>query len=192
MHWNTKRTARVICRRSIVVALAAIVAAGSTAGSLLAAGPLKPKSRVAIDATPQPSGHPAASLSSPPPISILPPQTTPGWFPEAPDGYAPGQRDNEYQELRRLLLEGGDKIDPNGCLSEDEARALFKEILGTGYPLDAQKLDKWLKGRDYLRSNPRRRLQIAKKVIETFGGGGAGLNFEKFKKFLYWLGLMCS
>jgi len=90
MHWNTKRTARVICRRSIIVALAAIVAVGSTAGSLLAAGPLKPKSRVAIEATTKPSGHPAASLSSPPPVEIIPPQTTPSWFPEAPPDYAPG------------------------------------------------------------------------------------------------------
>jgi len=102
----------------------------------------------------------------------------------------PGQRDNEYQRLRRLLLEGGD-YNKDGCLSEDEARALYDEILGTGYPLTAGRLDKWLEGRDYLRSNPRRRLEIARKVIETFGGGN-GLSFKQFKKFLYWLGLMCS
>lgn len=103
----------------------------------------------------------------------------------------PGQRDNEYQRLRRLLLEGGD-YNKDGCLSEDEARALYDEIRGgIGGTLFAYRLDKWLEGRDYLRSNPRRRLEIARKVIETFGGGN-GLSFKQFKKFLYWLGLMCS
>jgi len=115
---------------------------------------------------------------------------TPDWFPKAPDHYAPGQRDNEYQALRRIILKAGD-TDGNGCLSEAEARALYDAIRGTGIPMGFRRFDDWLEGQDYLRSNPTRRKEIIDSIFRKFGTKN-GLGYEGFRKFLYWLGLMCS
>lgn len=192
MLWITKPTARVICRRSIIAALAAIVAVGSTAGSLLAAGP-KIKSRNAV-----PAGHASKDATTPSQALAAGPVQTPGdsipgWFPPGPGSAG------EYYDLRELLRKNGDK-DGNGCISEAEARKLFEEIqrewegVRPGeFIRGSYWFDKWLLGKGYLRQHQLRRAEIVVSIWKRFVFNRDGLmSFENFKTFLQSLGLMCS
>lgn len=188
MHWNTKRTARVICRRSIVVALAAIVAAGSTAGSLLAAGPLKPKSRVAIAAPQQPAPNAAASLRSPPPIDYPAPQC-PRWFPQPSDG---GRWSDFWNEiLKKLLADREINQNGDGCLSAKEVQRLWECFGSNGLP--PAMLLEFFKGlrRGQIPTDDQLD-KILKEIFLQFDANKDGvLSLEEFKALLQSLGLMC-